>query len=78
MRNTIRLLTAGLLIASLCGVAAARETKGKGSDAPTCGNYGTSVQFEKSPTDAARRAVKEEKLVLVLHVSGHFEDSEFT
>ena len=78
MRNTIRLLAAGLLIAGLSGAASARETKGKGSEAPTCGSYGTSVQFEKSPSDAARRAVKEEKLVMVLHVSGHFEDSEFT
>jgi len=44
----------------------------------TCGNYGTSVQFEKSPTVAAKKALKEEKLVMVLHVSGLFEEPEFT
>lgn len=44
----------------------------------TCGEFGTSVRFEKSPSEAAKRALKEEKLVFVLHISGHFEDSEFT
>jgi hypothetical protein len=47
--------------------------------APTsCGQYGTRVQFEKTPSDAARKALKEEKLVMVLHVSGDFENPEFT
>lgn len=50
----------------------------KPSEAETCGEFGTSVHFEKTPTDAARKALKEEKLVFVLHVSGDFEDSEFT
>jgi hypothetical protein len=45
---------------------------------PTCGEYGTSVHFEDTPADAARLAKKEEKLVMVLHVSGHFENPEFT
>ena len=45
----------------------------------TCnGDYGTTVHFEKSPSDAARKALKEEKLVCVLHISGHFEDPDFT
>lgn len=44
----------------------------------SCGEFGTSLQFEKSPTEAARKAQKEEKLVLVLHVSGNFEDPTFT
>ncbi|MCS7045636.1 MAG: hypothetical protein NZO58_04700 [Gemmataceae bacterium] len=43
-----------------------------------CGDYGTSVHFEKSPSDAARRALKEEKLVCVLHISGYFEDPDYT
>jgi len=53
----------------------------KGSKAPgeaTCGDYGTSVHFEQSPKDAAKKAEKEEKLVVVLHVSGNFEDPNFT
>ena len=44
----------------------------------TCGEYGTSVHFEDTPADAAKQAKKDEKLVLVLHVSGHFENPEFT
>ena len=44
----------------------------------TCGEYGTSVHFEDTPADAARQAKKDEKLVMVLHVSGHFENPEFT
>jgi hypothetical protein len=44
----------------------------------TCGQYGTTVNFVKTPSEAARLAAKEEKLVLVLHVSGDFEDPDFT
>ena len=44
----------------------------------SCGDYGTQVHFEKTPSDAARKALKEEKLVMVLHVSGDFENPEFT
>jgi hypothetical protein len=58
----------------LCGARAADPPQ----EAATCGNYGTSVHFEKSPADAAKLAQKEEKLVLVLHVSGLFEDPDFT
>jgi hypothetical protein len=71
-----RYLLAGAIVAAMLGGAQAQT--GKGSDAPTCGEYGTSFQFEESPSAAARRALKEEKLVFVLHVSGHFEESEFT
>jgi hypothetical protein len=48
------------------------------SEGETCGQFGTSVHFEKTPSIAAKKALKEEKLVMVLHVSGHFEDPEFT
>ena len=43
-----------------------------------CGTYGTTIEFRKTPQSAAARALKEEKLVFVLHVSGHFEDPRFT
>jgi hypothetical protein len=43
-----------------------------------CGNHGTSVEFVGTPSEAARQAKKEQKLVFVLHVSGHFEDPKFT
>ena len=54
------------------------DVKTKPSDKATCGDYGTNVHFEKSPSDAARKALKEEKLVCVLHISGHFEDPDLT
>ena len=44
----------------------------------TCGEYGTTVTFAESPAEAAKQALKEEKLVFVLHVFGLFEDSDFT
>lgn len=40
--------------------------------------HGTAVQFVDTPSIAARQALKEEKLVFVLHVSGHFEDPGIT
>jgi hypothetical protein len=42
------------------------------------GKFGTSVEFLKTPSEAARLALKEEKLVFVLHVSGLFENPDFT
>jgi hypothetical protein len=42
------------------------------------GDHGTSVHFFKSPSEAARAALKEEKLVFVLHISGLFEEPDFT
>lgn len=47
-------------------------------DGKCTGEFGTSLQFEATPKDAAKKAQKEEKLVLVLHVSGNFEDPTFT
>ncbi len=43
-----------------------------------CGDFGTSVIFADSPAEAAKQALKEEKLVFVLHVSGVFEESGLT
>jgi hypothetical protein len=61
--------------------ASPAESKSKPAEVctdDTCGKYGTSVQFVESPSKAATQARKEEKLVLVLHVSGDFEDPDFT
>jgi hypothetical protein len=41
-------------------------------------SHGTSVQFFDSPSEAATQAKKEQKLVFVLHISGHFENPDFT
>jgi hypothetical protein len=40
--------------------------------------HGTSVAFVSTPAEASRLAGREGKLVFLLHVSGHFEDSCFT
>ena len=58
-----------LAVAALAaGPAAAGDTAG----------YGTKIDFLESPKEAAALAKKQEKLVLVLHVSGHFEDPGLT
>ena len=79
MRSYLRFLAIALTSAGLALPAAAQpKGLGKISDTATCGDYGTSVHFEKSPKDAAKKALKEEKLVMVLHISGLFENSDFT
>jgi hypothetical protein len=42
------------------------------------GCYGTTIDFVDTPKEAAALAKAQEKLVFVLHVSGHFEDPRFT
>jgi hypothetical protein len=44
----------------------------------SCGKHGTTVEFVDSPSEAARLAQKEQKLVFVLHLSGLFEDPRLT
>jgi hypothetical protein len=41
-------------------------------------NYGTAVTFLNNPKEASREAQREQKLLFVLHISGNFEDSQFT
>jgi hypothetical protein len=46
--------------------------------APGCERYGTTIDFVRSPKEAARVAKAEDKLTFLLHVSGNFEDDAFT
>jgi hypothetical protein len=46
--------------------------------APACSNHGTAVTFFENPPDAFRQAARENKLVLMVHLSGNFEDPAFT
>jgi hypothetical protein len=64
---------------SLFGVAALAllAAPAGAQEAATCG-YGTKIDFVDTPKEAAALARKQEKLVLVLHVSGHFEDPGLT
>ncbi|AWM40822.1 hypothetical protein GobsT_06290 [Gemmata obscuriglobus] len=62
---------------SLLALAAVALVAAPGGAAETCG-HGTRLDFVDSPKEAAAVAKKEQKLVLVLHVSGHFEDPGLT
>ena len=77
MRSGVIVTAAMLWLSPLMGLAQALAAK-PAPKAETCGDYGTSVYFEETPQEAAKKALKEEKLVLVLHVSGHFEDPKLT
>jgi len=84
VRRMMMFLGVGLLAALWLTSARADQIKTNvklppGLEKPACdGDYGTSVHFEKTPSDAAKKALKEEKLVFVLHVSGLFENPDFT
>jgi hypothetical protein len=41
-------------------------------------NIGTQITFVKDPPEAFKRAREENKLVFLIHLSGNFEDKEFT
>jgi hypothetical protein len=62
--------------AAAAGIAKARRQElpiGPGKEA-----FGTAVQFERNLPEALDLARRERKLVFVLHVSGNFEEQEFT
>ncbi len=63
-----------LLAAVLTLVAAAPS----GVRADSCGRFDTAVDFVSTPSEAARLAKDQTKLVFVLHVSGFFEDPALT
>jgi hypothetical protein len=70
-------------IGALLGLPGMLRAGAQQSGAGACGRcggetYGTSFRWAASPREAAEQALKEEKLVFVLHVSGYFEDAAFT
>ncbi len=80
MRWFLRLLAVAALTASftLSASAGGKKTASPLPIEPTCGDHGTSVKFAKDPKEAATKAAKEEKLVLVIHISGYFEEPDYT
>lgn len=64
-----------LLLAALA-LPAARDDDKSTTEKEEC--HGTAITFVSDPKLAAKLAEKERKLVMVLHVSGNFEDPEFT
>ena len=75
MRRVIMHAALGLCLAPLAGLAHASDN---GKAEGVCSTFGTKVEFVSTPSEAARLAKKEQKLVFVLHVSGKFEDPRFT
>lgn len=73
MRCFAMLAALGLGLA-LAPAATSKEPAKPAEPQPGCGGYGTSVDFEETPKAAADKAKKEEKLVLILHISGDFEE----
>jgi hypothetical protein len=78
MRKSLPWLALGCIAFWGVSAAALADGKAKDSEPATCKTFGTSVHFEQTPSAAAKRAAKEEKLVLVLHISGIFEDPNLT
>ena len=70
MRRLLTLATIAALAAPAFAIDLPTKT--------TCARHGTTIDFVDSPKEAAAQAKKEEKLVLVLHISGHFEDASLT
>ncbi|MCE9533020.1 MAG: hypothetical protein K8T89_18130 [Planctomycetes bacterium] len=78
MKTGIRSAAVGAFLALVIGGTAAAEPKPTLKEEASCGDYGTSVRFEDTPVEAAKVAKKDGKLVMVLHISGHFEDPGLT
>jgi hypothetical protein len=58
--------------------APGREPARPPAHAAGCARFGTAVDFVDDPTEAARQALRDKKLLFVLHVAGNFEDAKFT
>jgi len=69
---------AGPCLAMLVAVGMVAAGESEKQPKATCGSHGTTIEFVDTPTDAAKQAKTEGKLVFVLHVSGNFEDPRFT
>jgi hypothetical protein len=71
-------LAAGLCLALASPGILLAGDKLSNDEKPSCSSHGTTIDFLDTPKEAAALAKKEKKLVLVLHVSGNFEDPQFT
>jgi len=69
----LRILFALCATVAIVAIGVGADTKKKEG-----GCFGTTIEFLDSPKEAAKAAKKDEKLVMLLHVSGNFEDPRFT
>jgi hypothetical protein len=75
MRSKLAIVPFWLLLATAVG-ADRPELKTQRQPSTAC--HGTAIDFVDTPAEAAKLAAKQKKLVLVVHVSGYFEDPDFT
>jgi hypothetical protein len=75
MRSKFVIVSFGLLLTAALW---ADEPELKTVDRLPAARHGTTVDFVATPVAAAKLAAKQKKLVLVLHVSGYFEDPNCT
>jgi hypothetical protein len=59
-------------------VAAPEPTKPAPARPSRCDRFGTAIDFVRSPALAFDKAARDQKLVMVLHLAGHFDDPGFT
>ena len=73
-------LGVGLALLAAWLPAGAKDPFAKPGEGATCTAkaHGTSVVFYDTPSEAATVAKKEQKLVMVLHISGNFENKDYT
>lgn len=60
------------------GPVAAKAQGGEPKKCQTCQKFGTTIEFIENPPDAFKKARAFGKQVFMVHLSGNFEDKEFT
>jgi hypothetical protein len=75
--NILTRIVGAALVAAV-GVGAANAKSPVLKEPAPCGDHGTSIYMEDNPAAAAKKARKEERRVMILHVSGQFEDPKLT
>ena len=78
MKTWHRHASLSVALSLIVGATAPGKNPAPAPAAAACGDYGTSVNFVDSPVEAAKLAKKDGRLVMVLHISGHFEDPGLT
>jgi hypothetical protein len=63
---------------ALVEIAAPEPARTVTDEKPQGGQFGTKINFARSQSVAFDRGVREQKLVMVLHLAGNFEDPGFT
>jgi hypothetical protein len=65
-------------LAAIIAEVVAKKVPPLEPEPPACTNLGSALTFFSHPPDAFRKAARENKLVLMVHLSGNFEEQAFT